>query len=110
MATAEKVETAKEKTAKQARLGLRLSEDQKARIERAAAMTGQTLNSFASSELLRRSDEILEKEEVRRLSDRDRDIFLALLDADGEPNEALKAAVEEYKKGRRVGAEYHFEL
>lgn len=98
------------KMKKQARLGLRLTEDQKARIECAATMTGQTLNSFVTSEMLRRSDEILEKEEVRRLSNRDRDIFLALLDGDQEPNEALKAAAEEYKKGRRVGAEYHFEL
>lgn len=100
----------KPKVAKQARLGLRLSDEHKARIERAAAMTGQTVNSYATAELLRRADEILEKEEVRRLSDRDRDIFLALLDADQEPNEALKAAAEEYKTGRRVGAEYHFEL
>jgi uncharacterized protein (DUF1778 family) len=102
MATAEKLKTA--------RLGLRLSEEHKERIERAAAMTGQTVNSYAASELVKRSDEILEKEEVRRLSDRDRDIFLALLEADGEPNEALKAAAAEYKKGRRVGTEYHFEL
>lgn len=105
MATVEKP-----KAAKQARMGLRLSEQHKERIERAAAMVGQTVNSYAIAELLRRADEILEKEEVRRLSNRDRDIFLALLDGDQEPNEALKAAAEEYKKGRRVGAEYHFEL
>ena len=98
----------KPKAAKQARLGLRVSEEHKTRIERAAAMTGQTVNSFAASELLKRSDEILEREEVRRLSDRDRDIFLALLEADGEPNEALKAAVKEYNTGRHVGAKYYF--
>ena len=108
MATAEKPKASK--PSKQARLGLRLSEEHKERIERAAAMSGQTVNSYATAELLRRADEILEKEEIRRLSNRDRDIFLALLDGDQEPNEALKAAAEEYKKGRRVGAEYHFEL
>ena len=105
MATAEKL-----KITKQARLAVRLSDEHKARIERAAATTGQTLNSFASSGLLRISDEILEKEEVRRLTDRDRDIFLALLEADGEPNEALKAAAKEYNRGRHIGTEYHFEL
>ena len=99
-----------EKTRKQARLGLRLSEDQKERIERAAAMTGQTLNSYASSELLKRSDEILEKAEMRYLSNTARDKFLALLDDDAEPNEALKAAAAEYKKGQQVGTEYQFEL
>ncbi len=103
MATAEKP-----KAAKQARLGLRLTEEHKARIERAAAMTGQTLNSYATAELLRRADEILEKEEVRRLSDRDRDIFLALLEADLEPTEAAKEAAARFNQGRHNGAKYHF--
>lgn len=104
MATAEKL-----KTVKQARLGLRLSEEHKARIERAAAMTGQTVNSYVTSELLRRTDEILEKEEVRRLSDRDRDIFLALLEADPEPTKAAKEAAERFNQGRHNDAKYHFE-
>ncbi len=103
MATAEKSETIK-----QARLGLRLTDDQKARIERAAAMTGQTVNSFVASEMLRRSDEILKKEETRRLSDRDRDIFLALLEADPEPTDAAKEAAARFNQGRHNGAKYHF--
>ena len=107
MATAEKSKPTARVT-KQARLGLRLTDDQKARIEQAAAMTGQTLNSFASAELLRRSDEILEKEEVRHLSNRDRDIFLALLEADPEPTEAVKEAVARFNQGRHNGAKYHF--
>ncbi len=90
---------------KQARLALRLSEDHKQRIERAAAMTGQTLNSFASSELVKRSDEILEKEEMRLLSNAARDRFLALLDGDHEPNEALKAAAVDYRKKRDGGSD-----
>ena len=32
------------------------------------------------------------------LSDADRDIFLALLDSDDEPNEALRAAAAEFKR------------
>ena len=104
MATTTKASTAK----KQARLAVRLSEDHKQRIERAAAMTGQTLNSFAASELLRRADEVLEKEEVRRLSNRDRDIFLALLDTDGEPTDAAKDAAARFNQGRHDGARYHF--
>jgi len=95
---------------KQARLGLRLNEEHKQRIERAAAAMGQTVNSFASSELLKRSEEILEKEEFRFLSNTARDRFLALLDSDAAPNTALKAAAQEYKQGRLVGAEYQFDL
>ncbi len=110
MATAEKPKAEKPKAEKQARLGLRLTNEHKARIERAAAMTGQTVNSYATAELLRRADEILEKEEVQRLSNTARDRFLALLDGDHEPNEALKAAAKEYQQGKHIGTEYHFEL
>lgn len=46
----------------------------------------------------------------RVLSNRDRDIFLALLDADDEPNEALKAAAAEFKEGWHEGDVYHFQL
>jgi uncharacterized protein (DUF1778 family) len=106
MATAEKPKAAK--TTKQARLGLRLSKEHKERIERAAAMVGQTVNSYATAELLRRADEILEKEEIRRLSDRDRDIFLALLEADPEPTGAAKEAAARFNQGRHNGAKYHF--
>lgn len=104
------IATEKPKAKKQARIAVRLSDDHKAQMERAAAMTGQTLNSFVVSASIKQADEIVEKEEIRRLTNRDRDIFLALLDADDEPNEALKAAAAEYKQGRRVGTEYHFEL
>lgn len=83
-------------------------EEHKERIERAAAMTGQTVNSFAASGLLRLSDEVLEKEEFRRLSNRDRDIFLALLDADPEPTEAAKRAAARFKQGCQDGEQYHF--
>jgi uncharacterized protein (DUF1778 family) len=71
-------------------------------------MTGQTLNSFVSSEIVRRANEILEKEEVRRLSNRDRDIFLALLDADLEPTDAAKEAAARFNQGRHDGVRYHF--
>jgi len=94
---------------KQAQLVLTLSEDQKQRIEQAAAMTGQTINSFVSSVIVERADEVLEKEEVRLLSNAARDRFLALLDGDHEPNEALKAAAEEYKSWRRAGSEPHLD-
>ena len=52
--------------------------------------------------------ELRQTEPPRRLSNRDRNAFLALLDADHEPNEALKAAAAEYKKGWREGEVYHF--
>ena len=37
-----------------------------------------------------------------------RDQFLAFLDSDAEPNEALIAAAERYKEGHQVGDKYYF--
>lgn len=48
--------------------------------------------------------------ETSPLSNRDRDIFLALLDADPEPTEAAKKAAVEFKKGWHEGDVYHFQL
>ena len=81
----------------------------KEQIERAAPV-GQALNSFASAELLKRTDEIIAKEVPLLLSNAARDKFLSLLDDDADPNAALKAAAKEYKQGQLVGAEYQFEL
>lgn len=80
-----------------ARLDFRLSPDHKSLIERAAQAMGQTVSSFATSVLLRASEEIIERETHRVLSERDAELFMELLSADAEPNEALKAAAEKYK-------------
>lgn len=91
-----------------ARLDFRLPADAKALIERAAAMSCQSVSDFAASTLVRTAREVVASYEETRLSDRDRDRFLALLDADEEPNDALKAAAEEYKTGCVEGSRYHW--
>ncbi|MGI4788442.1 MAG: hypothetical protein ACRYFS_06275 [Janthinobacterium lividum] len=48
--------------------------------------------------------------ETRVLSNRDRDAFLALLDANPEPTEAAKKAAAQYNKGYYVDGVYHFQL
>jgi len=52
---------------------------------------------------MKKQDELLKENSVRILSDRDRDIFLKMLDEPPEPNEALKKAAEEYKKRIKDG-------
>jgi uncharacterized protein (DUF1778 family) len=47
---------------------------------------------------LERAQEVLDRYAQRILSDRDRDIFLALLAADDEPNDALQQAARRYKQ------------
>ena len=51
------------------------------------------------STLVREAREVIREHDVTELSERDRDIFVSILDdADAAPNEALSAAAERYKK------------
>ena len=81
-----------------ARLDFRLSLQAKEKIEQAAVASGQTVSDFAVSTLLKSAEEILERQEQRQLSDRDRDLFIQLLDAAPRPNAALRRAATRYKK------------
>ena len=67
-------------------------------IEQAAAARGQTVSDFAVSTLLRSAEEVLDRLQHRRLSSRDRDLFLEMLDRDDKPNEALKRAARAYRR------------
>lgn len=79
------------------KINFRLEERQKRLIEQAASLTGQSVTSFAVSTLLDSAQEIVERFGRTSLSDTDRDIFLAILDADDEPAPALTAAVAAYR-------------
>lgn len=79
------------------RLNFRLPFELKEKIERAAIISGVTVTDFAITALVSSAENVLEKHQTRILSDRDRDIFLAMLDSDGEPNDELKALAKEYK-------------
>ncbi len=81
------------------RLNFRLPEELKATIEKAAARLGQSVSDFAVSTLVREAREVNREHDVTELSDRDRDVFVSILDdADARPNEALAAAAERYRK------------
>ncbi len=83
----------------EARLNFRLSVELKTTIEAAAACLGQSVSDFAISSLTETARNVIEQHQVTRLSSRDRDIFIALLDdADARPNKALKAAAKRYKE------------
>src|SRR5215216_1584692 len=72
------------------RLNFRIGREQKGLIERAAAMSGQSVSDFAISSMLRAAQETLQAAATTRLTLRDRDLFLRMLDKDAEPNAALK--------------------
>jgi uncharacterized protein (DUF1778 family) len=82
------------------RLDFRLSQAHKDLIEQAASMQGQTISSFAISSLLKTAEEVIQREHTRTLSQRDAKVFLNLLEASPEPNQALKSAVKRYKAAR----------
>lgn len=81
-----------------ARLNFRLPPEAKEKIERAAVAEGLSVTDFAVHALINIADEVLERHHTRKLSNRDRDVFLALLDADDEPNEALKSAFQAHQE------------
>ena len=80
-----------------ARLDFRLSHPLKELIDRAASLTGQSVSDFAISTLVEKARRIVQESTTTILSDRDRDLFLAMLDGDAQPNEALKRAARRYK-------------
>lgn len=85
------------KTGDAARLNFRLPTEIKKRIENAALVSGITVTDFAISALANSADEILQQHQNRRLSNRDRDVFLATLENPPEPNPALRKAAKAYK-------------
>lgn len=81
---------------KEERLAFRISKEAKELIERAANEQFQTVSDFAMTTLVEESRRVLQAAQVLRLSARDRDVFLAMLDND-EPNAALAEAANEYR-------------
>lgn len=82
-----------------ARINVRLPSDLKQTIEEAAAALGQSVSEFAVSTVVREARQVLQEAQITRLSNRDRDRFLAALEeADARPNAALKAAAKRYRQ------------
>jgi uncharacterized protein (DUF1778 family) len=75
-----------------------LSAQHRELVEQAAALSGQALADFAASTLVEKAVLLLQTGSVRVLSERDALRFVELLDADAEPNEALRSAAERYRK------------
>ena len=82
-----------------ARLNIRLDPEIKRTIEEAAAHMGQTVSDFATSALVQVARKVIQEQNVTRLSERDRQLFAAMLaDESSKPNAALVGASKRYKK------------
>lgn len=82
---------------KESRIDLRLSQEQKKTLEKAAALMGLSVSSYVLCHSLDAARKDIASHETLVLSDRDRDLFLSLLENPPEPNEALKSAMREYQ-------------
>jgi len=92
------------------RMNFRLDPEIKARVVRAAAITGQELTDFAVSTLNERASQILQQHDSIILGSRDYDFFLdALEDNSAKPSKRSRAAAKRYRRGRRRGVRYHLD-
>lgn len=81
----------------ESRIDLRLNQEQKKTLEKAAALMGMSVSSYVLSQSLAAANKDLATHETLVLSDRDRDIFLSLLENPPEPSERLKSAMQKYQ-------------
>ncbi len=77
------------------RIDIRISAKHKKLIADAARATGQSISQFVTAQAVSGAEKALEAEQVRMLAERDRKLFLQMLDH-AEPNEALKAAAARF--------------
>ena len=84
--------------AKNENIHFRISAREKEIIEKAIVAAGQSLTDFATQSLLKSANEVLEREFITTLSNRDRERLLAILDDDDEPGEALREAAKIHKQ------------
>ena len=89
---------------KQDRIGARVPREVYETLCRAAELTGATVNQFLVQAALKEAQEVIEREEVIRLSPRDWNWLLELMDNPPRPNARLKAALKRYQKARQDDA------
>ena len=91
-------------TAKQDRIGARVPHEVYEMLCRAAELTGATVNQFLVQSALKEAQAVIEREEVIRLSPRDWNWLLDLLENPPPPNARLQTALERYQKAQRDDA------
>ncbi len=90
--------------AKQDRIGARVPHEVYETLCRAAELTGATVNQFLIQAALKEAQAVIEREDVIRLSPRDWNWLLGLLENPSKPNAKLKAALKHYQKAKRDDA------
>lgn len=89
---------------KQERIGARVPHEVYETLCRAAELSGATVNQFLVQSALKEAQAVIEREDVIRLSPRDWNWLLELMERPAKPNAKLKAAMKLYEKARRDDA------
>ena len=77
-----------------ARLEARISPDQKVLFQKAAALQGRTLTDFIVECVAREARRVIQENEVIKLGERDRQVFVEALLNPPAPNKALRKAAK----------------
>ncbi len=83
---------------KESRVEFRSSPQEKDLIALAAELSGINVSSFLREAALKEANKIVQDYESLKLSQKDRDIFLKVLDDSPEPTSRLKRSMKRYKK------------
>jgi uncharacterized protein (DUF1778 family) len=67
-------------------------------LETTANLMGATLNQFLVQAALEKAENIIEKDKVISLSNKDAKLFFDILDSPPEPNKKLKNAFDNYNR------------
>jgi uncharacterized protein (DUF1778 family) len=94
--------------AKQDRIGARVPHDVYKTLNRAAELMGATVNQFLVQSALKEARAVIEREQTIRLSRRDCERLLDLLENPPKPNSRFKTALRHYRKARRADADNSF--
>lgn len=84
--------------AKDSRIDLRVTQEQKALLEQAASIKGVSLSAYTLLHLLPLAQQDVENQEKLTLSNRDRDLFLSALNHPPKLKGKLKSAIANYKE------------
>jgi len=95
-------------TSKQDRIGARVPHEVYETLCKAAELSGATINQFLVQSALKEAQAVIEREQIIRLSVRDWNWMLNLLEHPPKPNARLKAALKRYQKAKRDDADSGF--
>jgi uncharacterized protein (DUF1778 family) len=95
-------------TAKQDRIGARVPHEVYETLCRAAELTGATVNQFLVQSALKEAHAVIEREEVIRLSPRDWNWLLDLMENPPQPSSKLQAAMQHYQDAKQKDADNTF--